>query len=643
MDTENGWRLSFSQPMMKEENKKKTTSSFKEYLMAQDDHISQYYTQIDFDIAPIRLYEMIKSTTRVLIATDGGAIPYKGSIGFVIADTEGTILVKCYGQPSGNDPLSFRSEICAFLAAARFITYLVLYYDEKLQCDEPTRSKIQIYTDSLSMITKLKAYDKYPTAPLTTVLDSEWDVLSALHKALQWFPRYPKINWVKSHQDDQIYDKTEMPLDAYLNSEADELATTGLKRLQKKQKVPLDPDTIVQFHIEGRTITRDFKKTVREIIQLPTLRQFYCERFNWSKYTFDRIDWEIFRPVYKRHIATKGIQWMHKFCIMKLPTGERVHKRDHFHDKRCASCWHSEEDDDHLFRCIKRRRYRNKIIKQINIMRNNVDPTLCDILQEGLMTYFKGESVTTAMRRIQQAGHERYELLIEEQLLIGWDNILRGKFSKQWKIQQQAYVTRKKLKNPFLHAKKQRKKKREENKNKDKKKGTKKTESFHAFFKSIVPIITEMWTDRCIDRNMPVLGGRIVAEYASLTKKVSQLYTLREMVLPEDETKIFNEPLEIRLEDTNQQIKKWITRWQPVIEHSMKRVKELAQEQSKPIWRHFTKTKPAKTTVSRKGKIKHSLQRRMSNNPLTNVYKRLQKRRSSSRVLPVPTTKYKRN
>ena len=31
------------------------------------------------------------------------------------------------------------------------------------------------------MIKKLKAYDEYPTAPLTTVLDSEWDVLSALH------------------------------------------------------------------------------------------------------------------------------------------------------------------------------------------------------------------------------------------------------------------------------------------------------------------------------------------------------------------------------------------------------------------------------------------------------------------------------
>jgi hypothetical protein len=219
------------------------------------------------------------------------------------------------------------------------ITLLNKYYDDILTCNKPARSKIQVYTDSLSMIKKLKAYDKYPTAPLATVLDSEWDVLSALHRALKkfqtypkinWvqshhralkrFQTYPKINWVQSHQDDKVHDAKEMPLDAYLNSEADELATIGLKRLQEKPKVPMDPNTNIQLHIGGRTITRDLKKTAQEIIQLPMLRTYYCERFEWSENIFDIIDWDIFRPVYKKHTTNKGIQWMHKFCIKKLPT-----------------------------------------------------------------------------------------------------------------------------------------------------------------------------------------------------------------------------------------------------------------------------------------------------------------------------------
>jgi hypothetical protein len=129
-------------------------------------------------------------------------------------------------------------------------------------------------------------------------------------------------------------------------------------------------------------------------------------------------------------------------------------------------------------------------------------------------------------------------------------------------------TTRRKLRNPFLYEKTRRRKARELTKNKNKKKN--KTGDFHAFFQAIIPIIQEIWTDRCIDQNTPVVGGRIVAEYDSLTKKVTQMYTMKEMVLPEDETKIYNETLATRLKDTNQQIKKWLTRWKPVVEHSMK-------------------------------------------------------------------------
>ena len=57
-----------------------------------------------------------------------------------------------------------------------------------------------------------------------------------------------------------------------------------------------------------------------------------------------------------------------------------------------------------------------------------------------------------------------------------------------------------------------------------------------------------------------MIGGMVVAEYDALTKKVTHLYTLREMGLPEGELKIFNKPLEMRLEATNQQLKQWLLR-----------------------------------------------------------------------------------
>ena len=119
---------------------------------------------------------------------------------------------------------------------------------------------------------------------------------------------------------------------------------------------------------------------------------------------------------------------------------------------------------------------------------------------------------------------------------------------------------------------------------------------------------------------------------------------MRDMVLPEDELKIFNEPLWLRLEATNQQLKKWLLRWRPVIDHSMKKVKEMAQTSSIPIWRHFTSDKPAKTTVTRHVTTrKHGLPKRMSNNPITNVFSRIKTSRSTSKATPTTRKKTKAN
>ena len=78
-----------------------------QYVKAQDKHIPQYYAQLEFLPVPIAIYELLKSTSKVHIATDGGAVPLKGSMGFVIADEERAVLLTCFGQPSGKDPLLF--------------------------------------------------------------------------------------------------------------------------------------------------------------------------------------------------------------------------------------------------------------------------------------------------------------------------------------------------------------------------------------------------------------------------------------------------------------------------------------------------------------------------------------------------------
>ena len=126
----------------------------------------------------------MKTTSKIIMATDGGAVKHKGSIGFILTTKTGTELLSCYGQPAGHDPLSFRFEAFAFLATIRIISLIVAHYEDNIHNYIAITSKIHLYTDSLSMIKKLTAMNKYPTAHLKCTMDSEWDILQVLHRLM---------------------------------------------------------------------------------------------------------------------------------------------------------------------------------------------------------------------------------------------------------------------------------------------------------------------------------------------------------------------------------------------------------------------------------------------------------------------------
>ena len=76
----------------------------------------------------------------------------------------------------------------------------------------------------------------------------------------------------------------------------------------------------------------------------------------------------------------------------------------------------------------------------------------------------------------------------------------------------------------------------------------------------------------------------------------------------------------------------------------MKKVKDMAQTNSIPIWRHYRADKPAKTKVTRHVSTrKHGLPKRMSNNPLSHIFSRTKTSRSTSKALPSIQKKTKVN
>ena len=101
-----------------------------QFIKSQPAYISQYYANIKWELPKAEVYKVLKDTKEIIMATDGGAKAFKGSLGFVITDAENKVLMSCYGRTAGHDPLSFRTEASAFLATLRVVILIADYYKE---------------------------------------------------------------------------------------------------------------------------------------------------------------------------------------------------------------------------------------------------------------------------------------------------------------------------------------------------------------------------------------------------------------------------------------------------------------------------------------------------------------------------------
>ena len=94
------------------------------------------------------------------------------------------MLISCYRRTTCHDPLSFRTKASAFLAALRVLLLIAEYYKEEPNGLLATNKEITLFTDSRSMVNKLEAMNKYPTAHLKCAMDLEWDLLQAIHRVM---------------------------------------------------------------------------------------------------------------------------------------------------------------------------------------------------------------------------------------------------------------------------------------------------------------------------------------------------------------------------------------------------------------------------------------------------------------------------
>ena len=155
-------------------------------------------------------------------------------------------------------------------------------------------------------------------------------------------------------------------------------------------------------------------------------------------------------------------------------------------------------------------------------------------------------------------------------------------------------------------------------------------------------IIRELWLERNTDRHQPIKGQQRIAKITEATRTVTDLYSLKSLVLPEHESKYFAMPLEEMVEQSAPKMLAWATRWKMGIYQSVRRAKLASKRMTVPIWKiwnHDQTNKPI-TKVDR-SRITQSKQKIYKTVPITNKWKVTDSKRSTSRASePVKLKKY---
>ena len=492
----------------------------------------------------------VMTTEKCYIATDGSAPEGKGSFGWVISDTSGTILAQCKGPVFGAKITSYRAEGYGILSVLRFLARMkqVHHTGEQMNQMEDDSSANRIFKhdlvcDNKSMVNKVKEIIHYKTVYPNATMDSEWDVLAEIRATMLELLEVgqPTMDHIKGHQDrEKPFEQ--LSLKAQLNCRADWLADEYLQENPDLvlSRVPILPSSGCQLHLPHGTVTHNVKQEMQHARSVPPLKTRMCKKNGWSNETFDDIDWGVHGLALKRlqKHRTTLVKYLHDW----LPVGKRVHQYDKKYPKSCPSCQAPTEDTDHLWMCQGlgrdqwRRESRSAMLKTMNDL--DTAPPLQELYLEALQAMMEGRDPNTI--RVDPAVAD----VAAAQASIGWKHILKGRFSKSWKMAQERYLGNRKT-----------------NRNNGSTWATKIAESWFLEW-------LKLWKLRNEDRHGRDGRTRLQAEERQALRELQQFYTDNDGIVVERLQWIFDTPLETRMEWTTGSIRAWINAWKPVVDES---------------------------------------------------------------------------
>jgi exonuclease III len=575
---QNQWRVcSTASATRRGEKTNPICATFEEYIDTLDEWEKSLLKHTELLIDPYSASDIISDSFK---AVSDGSVLYnmEGSYGWTMRNVHGDSIAQGMGPVTGNQLNSYRAEGVGLLALLRFLYRLAKFTGAITESWEGV-----IATDSLSILQALAGQgavdteDEQPeeqqgagdTAIYPVrfdVLKADWDVLIEIQAMTKHFPAV-KMMHVKGHQD-QDMDYEDLSEYAQMNVQADELANQYHQRHGDVSfTAPLMPLTCVQLDIQQGTVTRKFTKTLRNDHGSKELSHHQCTKYGWSRKTYNSIEWEVHGKVLKKRLTQQN--HFVKMVNDILPTNAQVNKYDK--GKRTCSQCQCKETQDHIMQCPSptRQKWRIRTMRRLGkaLKKFRTDPYLQKLIKQSLQEWLQNDFVDI----IAEDYPDHYAAVIQTQQNIGWNQMVRGRWSSEWSYAQQRYLVRKKRVDNTIQDPTGR-------------------NSGEQWLQKVINFLwdesLDLWKMRNEEQHGSDVKGIERAARKENGRKLDEIYAMRQFAEPNVQTLLGVDPT-IHLEKPTWVVKNWIAMTYPVVKNSVRKAKEKAIQGMRSIKAYF--------------------------------------------------------
>ena len=347
----------------------------------------------------------------LILVSDG---TYKEGVGaaawIITSKTNQNIFIKgqcpTMGHPTSQD--SHRSELFGILGGIFLLRKYILSWEQ-------AKGRITIGCDNTSALSY--AFDKY-RYPVAMSSYPDFDVIQSIRSLCLDCTTYITLH-IKGHQDDYIG-----PFD--FESTLNIMMDTDAKQM-RRTKIPLTnfvslPNQLYQLSFNGQYICKQLQSNIKEGISANTMQKYWTKKQQVETIAFPTISWfEIGKAMRQSKIEKR--HWIVKHSTGNCGVNAILAHRNKKPSPNCLRC-ELYEDSVHVWKCqhhTTSELWDTELAElKLWMISINTAPYIVESLIDGLRNWYSGSNLRP------------WCPLNRSQHLVGWNNIILGRFHQSW-------------------------------------------------------------------------------------------------------------------------------------------------------------------------------------------------------------------